>query len=223
MNSGTFLVKKDFFDTDEVEEISKLALSLEGDKSSVHEGGKYKDIQWHKVDLDPQAYPFVANIYEFLGAEKNGICVFYYLSPGAVLHPHRDLTGASSNARLRFHVPVITNDNVIFNVSKQRVVMLPGELWALDTSFLHAVENNSRETRVHIVIECDMNKAVLAHLPKKNLSGRVHDVYFVSILALNFLKSIFINIWRDPKYFLAQMQMLKKFVLWRVFGKKDVK
>ncbi|WP_397451909.1 aspartyl/asparaginyl beta-hydroxylase domain-containing protein [Pseudomonas sp. NA-150] len=223
MNAGTFLVKKDFFDADKIAEISKLALLLEEDKSSVHEGGKYKDIQWHKVDIDPVTYPFVAGIYDFLGAEKNGICVFYYLSPGAVLHPHRDLTGASSNARLRFHVPVITNDNVFFNVSKQRVVMLPGELWALDTSFLHAVENKSSQTRVHIVIECDMNEEVLSHLPGKNLSGRVHDVYFVSILITNFLKSIFINIWRDPKYFVAQMQMLKKFVMWRVFGKKDVK
>jgi hypothetical protein len=223
MNSGAFLVKKDFFSADQIAEIGEMALRLEAEKSSVHEGGKYKDIQWHKVDLDPQEYPFVAGIYDFLGAEKNGICVFYYLSPGAVLHPHRDLTGASSNARLRFHVPVITNDGIFFNVSKQRVVMEPGDLWALDTSFLHSVENRSAQTRVHIVIECGINEKVLSHLPRKNLAGRVHDVYFVSILIANFLKSIFINIWRDPKYFLAQMQMLKKFVMWRVFGRKDVK
>ncbi|USS57299.1 hypothetical protein [Pseudomonas kermanshahensis] len=61
------------------------------------------------------------------------------------------------------------------------------------------------------------------HLPAKNLHGRVHDLYFVSILGFSFLKSILVNVWKDPKYFLAQMQMLKKFVAWRVFGKKDVK
>ncbi|WP_223466027.1 aspartyl/asparaginyl beta-hydroxylase domain-containing protein [Pseudomonas sp. GL-RE-26] len=223
MNTGTYLIKKDFFDTHKVAELAELARQLEGEKSSVHEGGKYKDIQWHKVDLDPKQYPFVSDIYNFLGAEKNGICVFYYLSPGAVLHPHRDLTGASSNARLRFHVPLITNDNVYFNVSKKRVIMQPGELWALDTSFLHAVENKSEQTRVHIVIECPVNKQVMTHLPKKNLFGRVHDVYFVSILLFSFLKSILINVWRDPGYFFAQMRMLKKFIMWRVFGKKDVK
>ncbi|MFK3818827.1 aspartyl/asparaginyl beta-hydroxylase domain-containing protein [Pseudomonas sp. NPDC089407] len=223
MNTGAFLIQKDFFDADEIEEIAGLAVALEQGKSSVHESGKYQSIQWHKVDLAPEDHPFAAKIYDFLGAEKNGICVFYYLSPGAVLHPHRDLTGASSNARLRFHVPVITNDKVHFNVSKARVIMSPGELWALDTSFLHEVRNESDQTRVHIVIECQISNAVKRHLPAKNLQGRVHDLYFVSILGASFLKSILVNIWKDPRYFLAQMQMLKKFVAWRVFGKKDVK
>ncbi|QXH53062.1 aspartyl/asparaginyl beta-hydroxylase domain-containing protein [Pseudomonas fakonensis] len=223
MNTGAFLIKKDFFIEDEIKEIASLAVSIEQEKTNVHGEGKYKDIQWHKVDLTPEAHPFVARIYEFLGAEKNGICVFYYLSPGAVLHPHRDLTGASSNARLRFHVPIITHDNIFFNVSRERVVMSPGELWALDTSFLHEVRNEGDSTRVHIVIECQVNEAVKRHLPVKNLSGRLHDVYFVLILGLSFMKSLLVNIWKDPKYFWAQMQMLKKFVGWRVFGKKDVK
>lgn len=223
MNTGAFLIKRDFFDKDEIKDIASLAVSLEQGKSSVHESGKYHDIQWHKVDLAPEDHTFAARIYEYLGAEKNGICVFYYLSPGAVLHPHRDLTGASSNARLRFHVPIITNDNVHFNVSKKRVEMSPGELWALDTSFLHEVRNESQETRVHIVIECQVSDAVKSHLPSKDIRGRVHDLYYVGILGFSFLKSILVNIWKDPKYFLAQMQMLKKFVAWRVFGKKDVK
>ncbi len=223
MNTGAFLIKPQFFDDGEISKIAELALSLEQKKSSVHEGGKYKEIQWHKVDLAPEEHPFISKIYKFLGAEQNGICVFYYLSPGAVLHPHRDLTGASSNARLRFHVPIITNDRVFFNVSKERVIMLPGELWALDTSFLHEVKNESEQTRVHIVIECQVSETAKSHLPKKNLLGRAHDAYFIGILTYSLLKSLMINIWKDPKYFLAQMYMLKKFIAWRVFGKKDVK
>lgn len=223
MNTGAFLIRKDFFDQATISSIAQLAGELEQGKSSVHEDGKYKDIQWHKIDLDPSQHPFAARIYEFLGAEKNGICVFYYLSPGAILHPHRDLTGASTNARMRFHVPVITNDKVFFNVSKERVVMLPGELWALDTSYLHEVKNESDQTRVHIVIECPVSDKALSYLPRKNLAGRLHDVYFISVLAFNFLKSVLVNIWRDPKYFMAQMRMLKKFIMWRVFDRKDVK
>lgn len=223
MNTGAFLIKPHFFDDEEISKIAALALSLEQKKSSVHEGGKYKDIQWHKVDLTPEEHPFISKIYDFLGAEQNGICVFYYLSPGAILHPHRDLTGASSNARLRFHIPIITNDRIFFNVSKERVIMSPGELWALDTSFLHEVKNESEQTRVHIVIECQVSETAKSHLPKKNLTGRAHDAYFVGILTFSLFKSLMINIWKDPKYFLAQMYMLKKFIAWRVFGKKDVK
>lgn len=194
-------------------------MELENKKTSVHDGGKYGDIQWHKIELDPNVHSFMSEIYSFLGAEKDGICVFYYLSPGAVLHPHRDLTGASSNARIRFHVPIITNEK-FFNVSKQRVIMAEGELWALDTSYLHEVKNESDFTRVHIVIECPINKSVSSRLPAKIWLAGFMMFIFLVILLLSFIKSVFINVWKDPKYFLAQMRMIKKFVSWRVFGKK---
>lgn len=223
MNTGSYLIKKNFFNEDEVSSIAQLAVALEKRKSNVHEEGKYKDLQWHKVDLNPEEHAFVEKTYSFLGAEKNGICVFYYLSPGAILHPHRDLTGASSNARLRFHIPIITNENIYFNVSKQRVIMSPGELWALDTSYLHEVKNQSNTVRVHIVIECQISETTKVLLPKKNIYGRAHDIYFISILTFNLLKSLLINIWKDPKYFIAQMRMLKKFIGWRMFGKTNVK
>ena len=222
MNSGSFLIKKDFFGEEKISEIKKTALKLEINKANVHADGKYAGIQWHKIDLDPKTHTFMQDIYDFLGADQSGVCVFYYLSPGAVLHAHRDLTGASSNARIRFHIPIITNDNVFFNVSKKRVVMSADELWALDTSYLHEVKNESNETRVHIVIECNINESVKAKLPQKDIRGKIHDIYFFMILALNLLKSIIINIWKDPKYFMDQMRMLKKFVAWRFLGKKKV-
>lgn len=222
MNSGSFLIEKNFFDQEKISKIKDIALELESEKSNVHAEGKYAGIQWHKIDLDPQTHTFMQEIYDFLGADRSGVCVFYYLSPGAILHAHRDLTGASSNARIRFHVPIITNDKVFFNVSKKRVIMSPGELWALDTSYLHEVKNESTETRVHIVIECQINDSVKTKLPEKNIRGKAHDVYFLMILSFNLFKSLLINTWKDPKYFMAQMRMLKKFVEWRFFGKKKV-
>ena len=222
MNSGSFLIAKNFFGEEKLLEIQKIAQELEINKANVHAEGKYAGIQWHKIDLDPRTHTFMQKIYDFLGADQSGVCVFYYLSPGAVLHAHRDLTGASSNARIRFHVPIITNDQVFFNVSKKRVIMSHDELWALDTSYLHEVKNESTETRVHIVIECNINESVKNKLPEKNIRGKLHDVYFFSILAMNLLKSVAINTWKDPKYFMAQMRMLKKFVKWKFLGKKKV-
>lgn len=222
MNSGSFLIAKNFFGEEKLLEIQKIAQELEVNKANVHAEGKYAGIQWHKIDLDPKTHTFMQKIYDFLGADQSGVCVFYYLSPGAVLHAHRDLTGASSNARIRFHVPIITNDKVFFNVSKKRVIMSHDELWALDTSYLHEVKNESDETRVHIVIECNINESVKTKLPEKNIRGKLHDIYFFTILAINLLKSFAINIWKDPKYFMAQMRMLKKFVTWKFLGKKKV-
>ncbi|MHC8315349.1 aspartyl/asparaginyl beta-hydroxylase domain-containing protein [Pseudomonas sp. LB3P31] len=222
MNSGSFLIAKNFFGEEKLLEIQKIAQELEINKANVHAEGKYAGIQWHKIDLDPKTHTFMQKIYDFLGADQSGVCVFYYLSPGAVLHAHRDLTGASSNARIRFHVPIITNDKVFFNVSKKRVMMSHDELWALDTSYLHEVRNESSQTRVHIVIECNINESVKTKLPEKNIRGKLHDVYFFAILGINLLKSVGINIWKDPKYFMAQMRMLKKFVKWKFLGKQKV-
>jgi hypothetical protein len=222
MNSGSFLIAKNFFGKEKLLEIQKVAQELEINKANVHAEGKYAGIQWHKIDLDPKQHTFMQEIYDFLGADQSGVCVFYYLSPGAVLHAHRDLTGASSNARIRFHIPVITNDKVFFNVSKKRVIMAHDELWALDTSYLHEVKNESSETRVHIVIECNINDSVKTKLPAKNVRGRLHDAYFFTILAMNLLKSVAINTWKDPRYFMAQMRMLKKFIEWKFLGKKKV-
>ena len=219
MNPGAYLIKDNFFSTQELETIAHLATGLSNQKVSVHAAGKYKTLQWYQVALNGQGHSFVDKIYSFLGADSDGLCVFYYLAPGAVLHPHRDLTGASSNARIRFHVPVITNEDVFFNVSKKRVPLAPGQLWALDTSYLHSVENKSQVTRVHIVIECDINEKVRSHLIPKTFSSRVHDAFYVSILAMAFLKSLLLNSWRDPSYFVGQMRMVWNFIGWRFLGR----
>jgi Aspartyl/Asparaginyl beta-hydroxylase len=218
MNAGAYLIKDNFFSPDDVGAIAALARDLGEKKTAVHQTGKYQALQWHQVALNPKDHPFVERIYSSLGANANGLCVFYYLSPGAVIHPHRDLTGASSNARIRFHVPVITNDKVFFEVSKKRVLMSPGEIWCLDTSYLHSVANRSDETRVHIVIECDINENVRKHLIPKSISTRIHDIYFFSLLSAAFFKSLFLNSWKDPKYFIAQMKMIRRFIGWRFLG-----
>ncbi|AZG13630.1 MULTISPECIES: aspartyl/asparaginyl beta-hydroxylase domain-containing protein [Cupriavidus] len=224
MNHGSFLIRDNFFSPEELEPIRQLCLQLDKQKSNVHEAGRYKDLQWHKVDLVAEEHPFLGKIYDFLGAKRDGLCVFYYLSPGAMLHPHRDLTGASSNARIRFHVPVITNDNVFFEVSRKRVRMLPGQLWSLDTSYLHSVENRSDQTRVHIVIECDIDENVMRHLPPKTVASRIHDLHFFSILGWAFAKAMVINSWKNPSYFVNQLRMIAKFVGWRFLGqsRKDI-
>ncbi|MBN9092327.1 aspartyl/asparaginyl beta-hydroxylase domain-containing protein [Pandoraea pnomenusa] len=219
MNAGAYIIKEDFFSQDEMATIADLAIKLGESKTAVHPDGKYGHVQWFKVPLTRESHSFVDKIYSFLGAEAGGLCVFYYLAPGAVLHPHRDLTGASANARIRFHVPVITNPKVRFEVSRERVTMKPGELWTLDTSYLHSVNNESDETRVHIVIECDINEQVRAHLKPKTFANRCHDVYFAGILGFSFLKALVVNSWRDPKYFVLQLKMIARFIGWRFLGK----
>lgn len=103
---------------------------------------------------------------------------FYRLAPGAAIPPHRDLSGNLPLGRLRLHLPVVTDEAVEFLVGGRRVPMRPGQLWALDTSFLHSVANRSAVRRCHLVIGVVVNPWVRARLPPRDLAYYRHTLGF---------------------------------------------
>ena len=215
MNPGAFLYKEKIFTVDEIMKISSLAKDLESSKRSVHSaGGTYSDLKWFQVDLSKDL-AFCKTILSELATSDPELLVFYYLEPGATLHPHRDLTGASMNNRIRFHVPVLTNSGVEFVVNGEKIKMAPGDLWCLDTSYLHSVRNDGVESRVHIIVECNINDVIKKRLPS-GYKAKLHSLNYVLILVGSLIKAIIINSTKNPKYFLEQMGMVYKFIKWRV-------
>ena len=79
------------------------------------------------------------------------------LHAGSIIKEHRDYMLGLDFGEVRIHIPVKTNDNVIFLLKGERVKMLEGEMWYLDLSKPHAIENKSSEERIHIVIDCVVN------------------------------------------------------------------
>jgi len=222
MNPGAFLYKEKIFSSAELSEIVTLVKDLESSKRSVHaEGGTYSSLKWFQVDLSKD-WKFCKTILSELSTVDPELLVFYYLDPGAVLHPHRDLTGASMNNRIRFHVPVITNPGVEFIVNNEKIKMAPGDLWCLDTSYVHSVRNDGDETRVHIIVECNINAEIKKRLPN-GYSAKLHSFNYALILVGSFIKAIFVNSIKNPKYFLEQMEMVYKFIKWRVFKSEKPK
>ena len=65
---------------------------------------------------------------------------------------HRDVNYHWYN-RVRIHIPVITNSNVLFYCGDTHVHMEAGEAWIFDSWKKHRVENNSDQSRVHLVID----------------------------------------------------------------------
>ncbi len=216
MNYGAFIFEEDLFTSAEIDEAAELARRLQNEKRPVHDGGRYGDLQWYQVDLDPE-WPIARKILDKLDAQDPELLVFYYLEPDAYIHPHRDLTGASLNDRLRFHVPVITNPDVDFRVSEERVRMSPGDLWCLDTSYRHSVHNQGSETRVHIVVECAITPKIRARTPQ-GLKARIHSFSYAAILAFSLAKALVVNTFKDPAHLKAQLGMIVKYVRWRFLG-----
>ena len=65
---------------------------------------------------------------------------------------HRDVNYHWYN-RVRIHVPILTNPDVLFYCGDTHVHMAAGETWIFDSWKKHRVENNSGENRVHLVID----------------------------------------------------------------------
>lgn len=216
MNYGAFVFEPEFLTQAEIANAVALAGEFRERKRPVHEAGKFSDLQWFQVPLD-ESWPVAKKILARLGASKPEILVFYYLEPGAKIHPHRDLTGAALNNRIRFHVPVVTNPGVEFVVDGERVRMTPGDLWCLDTSYLHSVANTGDETRVHIVVECKINPQLEAELPR-NLKTRLHTLAFTAAMSGVIAKSLLVNSFRDPAFLRQQIAHGLLFIGWRVLG-----
>lgn len=100
------------------------------------------------------------------------------LGPGGSVGEHRDISGGTPFGVARFHIPIVTDPGVEFFVSGQKFFLAPGECWNLDTTYPHALNNRSQVTRVHLIIDVEMNEKVRSLLPEEDLRDKLHKIYF---------------------------------------------
>lgn len=85
-----------------------------------------------------------------------------FLPPGKVIGEHTDAGFGWESGMVRLHIPIVTDPRVEFTIGGQNVYWQPGEFWFGDFSLPHSLRNRSDITRVHLVLDCAVNKAVLA-------------------------------------------------------------
>jgi hypothetical protein len=187
MNEGAYRIDERFLSQPMITElVSKIR---EDSWVPTHSGGSYADAKWRtlpliKDDSPTEHYSKFSAIDDVVSRFpcKFKMMTFYSILPGGKLHPHRDLSGASILNCMRFHIPLVTNELMDFRVSKKRVIMKPGELWALDTSYLHSVNNAGSADRIHIVMEVEMNDWVRELLPRNDHRAYIHKFFFYCIV-----------------------------------------
>lgn len=86
------------------------------------------------------------------------------LPPGQIITPHRDLGILAAIHRL--HVPIVTDENVKFIISRQEFYLEPGRLYDLNNVAVHSVENRGNVMRVHLLVDM---------LPHSLARCRYHD------------------------------------------------
>jgi hypothetical protein len=117
--------------------------------------------------------------------------MFYAMLPGGDIPPHRDMVGNVGFGGLRLHVPIITNDKVNFIVDSKKVNMGVGELWALDTSYMHSVTNFGPTNRIHLVMDVIVNEWVENLLPPKNWRFYLHQIHLILLGFIRIFKYLF--------------------------------
>ena len=75
------------------------------------------------------------------------------LKSNSSISPHID-SGYSISISNRMHIPIITNDKVLFQVGEDIKILKEGEIWEINNiGKKHSVKNDSNEDRVHLIVD----------------------------------------------------------------------
>lgn len=100
--------------------------------------------------------PYVQEILGIMACPLQAVR-FLRLAAGSIVKEHRDFRLSLDDGEVRLHVPVRTNDDVLFILGGHRVVMQPGECWYHDFTLPHSVHNAGQADRIHLVMDCVVN------------------------------------------------------------------
>jgi hypothetical protein len=100
-----------------------------------------------RLELCPYHRQVMASFGEIIGRSR-----LMRLAPGAAVSPHVDFN-YHWISRVRIHVPVLTEPEVVFRCGGVPVHMAPGECWIFDSWRRHRVDHGGSRLRVHLVID----------------------------------------------------------------------
>jgi hypothetical protein len=74
------------------------------------------------------------------------------LKAGGSIAPHQDNNFSLTHSH-RIHLPVITNDQVLFTVGDDTMSLPAGDMYEINNRRMHSVQNRSEEDRVHVILD----------------------------------------------------------------------
>ncbi len=130
------------------------SLEILWDKNSLKTGlvGAKNKTNYKQLDFD-----YIRNLLQPIYEKHYGPGYFIRvllprLKPGGSIPIHKD-NGKSLMEVKRTHIPLITNENIIFKVGNTTKNLKAGEVWEINNGREHAVNNNSDEYRIHLIVD----------------------------------------------------------------------
>lgn len=121
---------------------------------------QYKDIN---ILPNKKSNEELLKIYSEIEKVYNGKVIRseFIKMPGNTKIPKHVDGGESLYVVRRLHIPIITNENVLFKVFNNEMNLKEGVCYELNNAMPHSVENNSANSRIHLIIDVLPNKYVV--------------------------------------------------------------
>ena len=156
--------------------------------------------------------PYYKSILDELECPKEVVRILS-LPPGGHIKDHYDYHTNFQYGLIRLHLPIVTHPDVVFVIAGQRVVWNAGELWYGDFSKVHSVKNNSPITRIHMVIDVQINDFVLGLFPEDYVEKKRAAGISITRHAMSAAEA-------DLRRFLCDFQIPGEFMPMFTLGKK---
>jgi len=134
-------------------------IPLRGPKDAIHPAMMIATTPGQKEFADTAALalcPYFRTVIDSFEAEIRAVRLLR-LTPGSLLKEHTDHEYTGDDGTIRFHIPVVTNPDVVFLLNGTRVVMEAGSVWVLRLIDPHSVANRGATDRVHMLVDAVMN------------------------------------------------------------------
>ncbi len=89
--------------------------------------------------------------------QENGVGYFVRaslvrLKAGCEIAAHQDMNYSLTHSH-RLHLPIVTNDKVLFTVGDEAIYMQEGQLFEVNNRRMHSIQNGGSVDRVHLILD----------------------------------------------------------------------
>jgi hypothetical protein len=146
----------------------------------IGEFGKYRTTKY--VDQ----LPYFKTVLDAFGCPFGRVRIMK-LMPGSIIREHRDTFDEVSDYafnQVRLHIPIVTNDKVVFNVDGKPIKMEAGRLYYVNFSKKHYVRNDGTEARTHLVLDLKVNDSLRKIFPPVTPVQRIEMAWARTMLPI---------------------------------------
>ena len=112
----------------------------------------YSAVDQSAINEIPSVKSLIRESLELVRAVQWGRTILVKLFPRGRILPHSD-EGKYADCFERFHLVLKSDIGNSFVCGDEEVQMRPGELWWFNHKLIHSAFNNSRSTRLHLIID----------------------------------------------------------------------